>query len=178
MIFHHLLSIYGQLLVLLRGRNGTEMMATIWGSELTNPFLQTRWFLRETERHTTWYAEIVDQIFMIMFTIVRIFIGGALLYCELTHPRPDWVAKAGGATMYALSWLFWIMIINYAIRKYTKMYKSWQDRQIMETSAQMKETSASQNGAMGNKMAANGKHVHSINGHSHKAETNGHVKSD
>ena len=43
MFAHHIISLFGQFLCLYRGRYGTEMIATIFGTEITNPLLQLRW---------------------------------------------------------------------------------------------------------------------------------------
>lgn len=120
MIFHHLLSISGIGFVLYRGINGTELMATLFGSEITNPILQLRWFLRYTGvsiRDQT-VAMTVDFCFLILFTVMRIGIGSFLLYCYLRHPRPDWVARFASLVIYGLGWVFWYFIVCYAIRKY------------------------------------------------------------
>ena len=124
MLFHHLLSLYGQCVVLIRGRDGVEMMAVLFGSEFSNPFLQFRWFLRESGHHKTWLAEINDHLFMFTFGFWRIIIGTILLYCTLTHPLPDLHAKLGGVAIYLVGWIFWFMIVKYAIRKYRKKYKA------------------------------------------------------
>ncbi|ELU08327.1 hypothetical protein CAPTEDRAFT_195114 [Capitella teleta] len=120
MLFHHALSITGALIVLVRGTCGTEMIATIFGSEFTNPLLQLRWFLKQSRLHATWFAEIVDAAFVIIFGVMRILIGSILLYVEWTHPRPDMVAKIGGTAIYLVGWVFWYAIVRYAIRKYSK----------------------------------------------------------
>ena len=120
MIFHHLLSISGNGFVLYRGTNGTELMATLFGSEITNPVLQLRWFLRYTgvSVHTPAVAMAVDFCFLILFTVMRLGIGSFLLYCYLLHPRPDWVARSASLVIYGLGWVFWYSIVCYAFRKY------------------------------------------------------------
>ena len=146
MLFHHCLSIAGTLLVVCRGTSGTEMIASIFGSELTNPLLQIRWFLRESDLHKTWYAELNDAAFMVLFGVLRIGIASYLLYTHIQHPRPDWIAKAGGLALYAVGWVFWIMIVRYAFRKYTKMYQEWKKALRGEESA---HRSTSTNGRPG-----------------------------
>jgi len=120
MIFHHILSIVGNGYVLYRGINGTELMATLFGTEITNPVLQLRWFLRYAGVSTRWpaIAVTVDFCFLILFTVMRIIIGSVLLYCYLQHPAPDWIARTAGVVIYGLGWVFWYSIMCYAIRKY------------------------------------------------------------
>jgi len=47
MLLHHTLSNCGMVLVLGLGKSATEVNAVVFVSEITNPLLQTRWFLRE-----------------------------------------------------------------------------------------------------------------------------------
>jgi len=120
MIFHHIFSILGNGAVLYRGINGTELMATLFGTEITNPFLQLRWFLRSagvSECHPT-IAMTVDFCFLILFTLMRICLGSVLLYCYLQHPAPDWIARFASLIIYGLGWVFWYSIVCYAVRKY------------------------------------------------------------
>ena len=123
MLFHHMLSLAGNSLTLYYGKYGTELVATIFGTEITNPFLQLRWFLRQTGHGSKWYAELNDFFFMFLFGSVRIVLGGYLLYCYLGHPVPDWLGRVGGVSMYMVSWVFWLMILKYAVKKYSKMFK-------------------------------------------------------
>ena len=62
MLLHHSLSIFGMTWTLCAGKYGTEMMATIAGSEVTNPLLQLRWFLRETGRKDTRLSEVSSSL--------------------------------------------------------------------------------------------------------------------
>lgn len=125
MLFHHMLGIYGQAVVLYTGRDGVEMMAVLFGAEFSNPFLQLRWFFRSLERHHSLLAEINDHLFMLTFFFWRICIGTVLLYCTWTHPLPELHAKLGGLAIYLLGWVFWVMIVNYAVKKYRKMWRKW-----------------------------------------------------
>jgi len=129
MLFHHVLSIFGNSLVLSREANGCEMMATLFGSELTNPLLQCRWFLRRSSWKSSYLAVLVDVLFLVVFTIMRIGVASVLLYSYLTHPRPDWVTRCGAVTIYVVGWIFWTAILRYAWHKYghyvvSKFYKS------------------------------------------------------
>ena len=130
MLVHHALSIIGNLLVVYQGLFGTEMIGVIFGAEFTNPFLQMRWFLRETNQHLTWYGELNDFIFMASFGILRLGIGSYFLYCYVLHPRPVMMTKICGTVFYLVGWVFYGMIIQYAIRKYTKMYKTWKAKNV------------------------------------------------
>nr|XP_061797828.1 TLC domain-containing protein 5-like [Nerophis lumbriciformis] len=123
MLAHHSMSILGILLTLWLGESGIEGCAVLFGSEITNPLLQARWFLKQTGRYGTPLAHTVDVLFVLLFVLMRIFVGGTMLYCELISPRPRFFIKCGGVAMYALSWVFMVDIVRFAVRK----SKSWQN---------------------------------------------------
>jgi hypothetical protein len=100
----------------------------IFGSEISNPFLQMRWFFRTLEMHHSFIADVNDHIFMLLFGIVRIGIGSYFLYSGLTHPQASTMVLLGGFSMYVVGWLFWIKIIAYAIKKYKKKFASWNNK--------------------------------------------------
>jgi len=120
MIFHHILSIFGNGFVLYRSINGTELLATLFGTEITNPVLQLRWFLRYTgvSVRSPTVAMTVDLCFLVLFTVMRIGLGSVLLYSYLLHPAPDWIARIAALVIYGISWVFWYFIVRYVIRKY------------------------------------------------------------
>lgn len=117
MLAHHTMSILGILLTLWLGESGIEGCAVLFGSEVTNPLLQARWFLKQTGRYETSAGHVVDALFVLLFVLMRIFVGGAMLYCELVSPRPRFFIKCGGVAMYALSWVFMVDIVRFAKRK-------------------------------------------------------------
>ena len=142
MTVHHLVSIFGNFIVIFRAWNGTEMIATIFGTEISNPLLQIRWFLRESGKKDSWAAEMVDILFMLTFGIMRIGLGSHLYYVYIHHPRSDFVGKTGGLLIYLISWAFWISMIQYAFRKYRKMYRVWKNKQRKQQSENTRETNS------------------------------------
>lgn len=125
MLAHHTMSILGILLTLWLGESGIESCAVLFGSEITNPLLQARWFLKQTGRYGTLLGDVVDVLFVLLFVVMRIFVGGTMLYCELISPRPRFFIKCGGVAMYALSWVFMVDIVRFAMRK----SKNWRREQ-------------------------------------------------
>lgn len=130
MLLHHILSIYGTSFVLYRGLNGAEMMATICGSEITNPFLQLRWFLHESNQHRTWYGELNTVFFILLFTATRVCVGTWFISIYLHHPRPDLAAKIGSFSFYAISMVFWVHIMRYAIKHFKSLYNNWETPEL------------------------------------------------
>lgn len=129
MLAHHTMSILGILLTLWLGESGIESCAVLFGSEITNPLLQARWFLKQTGRYGTMLGDVVDVLFVLLFVLMRIFVGGTMLYCELISPRPRFFIKCGGVAMYALSWVFMVDIVRFAIRKSKSWHKQQRDQQ-------------------------------------------------
>ncbi|XP_025100166.1 transmembrane protein 136-like isoform X2 [Pomacea canaliculata] len=127
MLLHHSLSLLGLIWTLVAGKYGTELTATICGSEVTNPLLQLRWFLRETGHYHTILGETVDHLFMFFFFFIRIGIGSVLLYCYFQQPT-DTMGRFGAICIYLIGWMFWLSICQYAIRKYRKKLHSWRER--------------------------------------------------
>lgn len=120
MLLHHLCSILGMTVGTITGNYGTEMIATIFGSEITNPLLQFRWFLRENGNNETILGEIVDHAFMFLFGFFRIGIGSYLLLRYFQQDTDFW-GRLGGVVIYCISWMFWINIIIFAAKKYKKI---------------------------------------------------------
>lgn len=119
MLFHHALTMFGETIVLVRGINGCEMMATLLGTELTNPLLQMRWFMRNASTDIPWYyKEVVDLLFLALFTFIRIGLGSVYLVFYLSHPVPDVIAQGGALAIYLVGWVFWAGLLRYAWRKY------------------------------------------------------------
>ncbi|KAL6471041.1 hypothetical protein MHYP_G00196910 [Metynnis hypsauchen] len=128
MLAHHTMSILGILLTLWLGESGIEACAVIFGSEITNPLLQTRWFLKHSGRYNSFLGGLVDVLFVLLFVIMRVFVGGAMLYCELISPRPKFFIKCGGVAMYVLSWIFVADIARFAYHKSSVKYQRWKSR--------------------------------------------------
>ena len=122
MLFHHLCSILGMTVGTVTGQYGTEMIATIFGSEITNPILQFRWFLREEGKYNSVLGEIVDASFMFLFGFFRIGIGSYLLYSYFKQDT-DFLGRLGAVVIYGISWMFWINIVTFAIKKHKRTPK-------------------------------------------------------
>ncbi|XP_071625065.1 TLC domain-containing protein 5-like [Heliangelus exortis] len=125
MLFHHTLSICGMIMVLGLGKSATEVNAVVFVSEITNPLLQARWFLREVGCYQSVLGEVVDFFFVFLFLVLRIGGGAFIMYAMVTSPEPIWLLKAGGLAMYVVSLGFMVEICRFARRKMLKKYRSW-----------------------------------------------------
>ena len=120
MLLHHIVSLLSLLYGLYLGCSGSEITSTLWGSELTNPFLQTRWFLREQKLYQTTFAKINDIIFLSLFAFVRVGIGSSLAYLLYLAEKPVTGIKVGGFSFYFISLLWMTQIIKFAIKRFGK----------------------------------------------------------
>ncbi|XP_034995995.2 TLC domain-containing protein 5-like [Zootoca vivipara] len=125
---HHTVCILGITISLALGESATEVIGVIFGSEITNPLLQARWFLREKGLYHTLTGDVVDFFFVVLFTGVRIGVGAWVMYCVLMSPKPKWFIKVSGVIMYTMSWVFMVGICRFAQRKSMKKYHAWRSR--------------------------------------------------
>ncbi|KAK7926009.1 hypothetical protein WMY93_008319 [Mugilogobius chulae] len=128
MLAHHAASVLGILLTLWLGSSGCETCGVIFGSELTNPLLQSRWFLRELGLYESLLGDAVDLLFIGLFAFVRVGVGTAMFYRQLTSPRPALVMKLGGVVMYVLAWVFMVDIARFGFKKSRIKYNRWKER--------------------------------------------------
>lgn len=136
MMAHHAASISGILLALVLGVSGCETCGVIFGSELTNPLLQGRWFLRQLGRYDGLLGDAVDLLFIFLFATVRVGLGTAMFYCELASAQTLAVMKLGGVVMYALAWVFMVDIARFGYKKSRAKYKRWTENKLRNAEAE------------------------------------------
>lgn len=122
MLLHHLCCITGLSVAIFSRRYGFELMLTILGSEITNPILQVRWFLRHSDHkcrsNKLCICAVIDVSFIVVFFVFRIILGSVLMYLYLRCPHTDGVGRMGGLSIYVIGWGFWVQIVRFSCRKY------------------------------------------------------------
>ena len=118
MLLHHVVSVLGFSYCLYQGKYGCELTAVMGASEFTNPFLQLRWFMKQTGTYTGRRAVILDWLFVASFCISRLGVGTAFHIVAQTSPKLDIFVKAGGQAFYIISWVFGIQLLMFIYRKY------------------------------------------------------------
>jgi len=116
MLIHHCISIVAMVMSLYTEHSASEVLLTTWGSELTNPFLQIRWFLRETGNYCTVFAFINDWVFFLLFFVVRVLVGTCVAY-YLYHAQTVFFMKVCGFSFYALSLVWMIQIFKFGQKR-------------------------------------------------------------
>lgn len=123
MLLHHVISIATMSASLCMGVSGTEVLSTIFGSEISSIVLNFRWFMRFHKLHHSKLGMATDVVFVLLFVGVRILLGGYLTYCELVCSPAPLVMKLGGSCMYLVNCVFLVQVLSFAryqIRKYSK----------------------------------------------------------
>lgn len=118
MLLHHVTSICGLVLSLYLERSGSEIIATIFGSEVSNPSLQVRWFLRETGNYETRLAKLNDIVFILLFLCIRIGLGARLFVCTMASAKTTAFVKLGGAALYSVSVVWMVLIVRFAKKRF------------------------------------------------------------
>ena len=118
MLAHHLVSIVGLSYSLYQGRVGSELTAVMGASEVTNPLLQLRWFLKQSGYYRGRLAFILDSLFVSTFLMARLGVGSVFHYVCQTSSKLDLIAKGGGQAFYIISVIFGIQIAVFYYRKY------------------------------------------------------------
>lgn len=120
MLAHHIVSIVGLTYSLYQGKAGSELTAVMGASEVTNPFLQLRWFLKESGYYRGRLAVIVDSLFVSVFLIARLGVGSVFHFMCQTSSKLDLVAKGGGQAFYIISVIFGLQLVIFFYRKYIR----------------------------------------------------------
>ncbi|XP_007422939.1 transmembrane protein 136-like [Python bivittatus] len=132
MLSHHMLCMCGMTLALDTGKSGAEISAIIFVSEITNPLLQMRWFLRESGCYHSFTGDVVDFLFVILFLGLRIFGGAWIVHSVMNSPKTIVTLKGGILAMYAVSFIFMLDVLSFARRKTIKKYQAWRSERTRE----------------------------------------------
>ena len=106
MMLHHFLSLISLLGVRYLDYSAKEVLIMLWCAEITNPFLQFRWFLRENNLHTKLYSKINEFVFVVLFLFMRLFVSSYLLYRVWNSALVTLHILTGGAVFHVINLLF------------------------------------------------------------------------
>ena len=123
MMLHHLISLSAMIGSLITQNSAAEVLLTTWGSEITNPFLQIRWFLRETDYYGSTYAYANDFMFIVLFFLVRVCLGSVVAWYLYYSTKTVFLMKVGGYSFYFLSLLWMYKVYGFAIKRLSKVKK-------------------------------------------------------
>lgn len=118
MLLHHAVSLFGFGYVLYSGRYGCEITGVLGASELTNPLLQLRWFLKHSDMYSGVVERAIDWTFASLFCSIRLGVGSAFFFTFFFSPEVDTVPRWGATAFYVISVVFSIQIALYMYHKY------------------------------------------------------------
>jgi len=118
MLAHHTISLMGMIASLYMQRSAAEVLLTTWGAELTNPYLQVRWYLRENGLSKSMFSFLNDLLFTLSFFVIRICIGAVLTYKTYMSKEINSLIKLGGCSFFIVNMLWMIQIAKFAKRKF------------------------------------------------------------
>lgn len=119
MMAHHCVSLVGLTYGLYTGTYGCELVSMIGGSESSNPFLQTRWFLKESNMYYGIVEKLIDYGFVAIFIFLRLGVGSVYHYFVQSYPGGiALVPMVGGWAFYIISVIFGVQILGFFVKKH------------------------------------------------------------
>lgn len=122
-LLHHAVSVFGFSYVLYSGRYGCEITGVLGASELTNPLLQLRWFLKHSDMYSGGVERAVDWTFATLFCSIRLGAGSVFFFTFVSSPEVDTVARLGATGFYVIGVVFTVQIAVYLYHKYFRDIK-------------------------------------------------------
>ncbi|KAL5557976.1 hypothetical protein UlMin_034187 [Ulmus minor] len=118
---HHLVSIVGIGAGLAYGKCGSEMVAALWITEISSPFLHLREVLKDLGYRDTDLNLAADISFAVIFSIARMVGGPYLTYVTLTASNPLIIQlMAVGLQLVSAFWFYKIArMVKYKLLKRT-----------------------------------------------------------
>uniref|UniRef100_A0A0E0JGP2 TLC domain-containing protein n=1 Tax=Oryza punctata TaxID=4537 RepID=A0A0E0JGP2_ORYPU len=116
---HHLVSIVGIAAGLAYRRCGTEMVASLFVTEISSPLLHLREILKEFGVKDTDLNLLVDILFAVIFSVARMGFGPYLTYVTVTADNPILIkAMATGLQLVSAYWFLRILrMVRYKLGK-------------------------------------------------------------
>ncbi|VFR01450.1 unnamed protein product [Cuscuta campestris] len=86
------------------------MVAALWVTEASSPFLHMREFLKELGYRDTYLNLAADICFAVIFSFARMIVGSYLVYATLSADNPILIqAMAVGLLVVSVFWFFKIL---------------------------------------------------------------------
>lgn len=116
---HHIVSIVGIAAGLAYRRCGSEMVAALWITEISSPFLHAREILKELGYRDTDLNLTFDILFAVTFSFARMIVGPYLTYVTLMADNPLLIKMmATGLQLVSAFWFYKIVrMVKYKLTK-------------------------------------------------------------
>lgn len=130
MLAHHIYSVVFLVRILFKGISGAQTTCGLGAMELTNPFLQVRWFMRNEGLYPTLLFLTTETVFLIVYFILRMLLGTYFTWVIITHPKNDYEFVIFTLIIYLISWMFLLNIVQYVLQKYLNINVKWSSMEI------------------------------------------------
>ncbi|KAI8422514.1 hypothetical protein MSG28_006327 [Choristoneura fumiferana] len=117
-LFHHFCSILAIDFYMQKEQTGCTFSCTLALMEVTNPLLQTRWFLRNMGLEQSKIFLLVEVLYFVSFLVVRGMLGSYLLMKIITLDTFGIDQKAIAIGLYIISAALIWEILSYVLHKY------------------------------------------------------------
>ncbi|CAK1601239.1 unnamed protein product [Parnassius mnemosyne] len=118
MLIHHFSALAAINLYISKQNTGCIFACTIALLEITNPLLQTRWFLRNAGHNNTILFYVVEFTYLVMFVSLRGLFGTYLVYRIIKSETFGVYEKLITLALYLVSLIFIYEIVGYVLYKY------------------------------------------------------------
>ncbi|KAL9260743.1 TLC domain-containing protein [Drosera capensis] len=117
---HHMVSILGLGAGLAYQKCGSEMVASLWITEISSPFLHSRELLKELGYRDTELNFAADILFAAIFSIARMVFAPWLTYVTLAAPSNPFLIKAMALALQLVSAYWFYKIVRMVRYKFGK----------------------------------------------------------
>ena len=117
MLIHHFIGVFMLPLAFIFNSNAAEIALALWAGELTNPFLQYRYFFKFHNKQESRMAYWNDFFFALVFVFIRIGFLSVLCYYFVTAPHTALIVKVFGVAFYVVGVVWSYKIIGFVKRK-------------------------------------------------------------
>ncbi|XP_045495161.1 TLC domain-containing protein 5-like [Colias croceus] len=118
MLCHHICALIAINIYMSKEYTGCTFACTLALMEVTNPLLQTRWFLRYEGCNKNILYHLVEIVYLISFLTLRGIVGTYLTYRILHSDIFDMDEKLISLVFYIVSLIFISQIVGYVAYKY------------------------------------------------------------
>ncbi|VVC98371.1 unnamed protein product [Leptidea sinapis] len=118
MLCHHICALIAIDIYMSKENTGCTFPCTMALMEVTNPLLQTRWFMKSEGYTNSILYYVIEGVYLLLFLFLRGVLGTYLTYNILHSEKFDMDEKMITLAFYVVSLIFIFQIIGYVAYKY------------------------------------------------------------
>ena len=126
MLVHHFIGVFMLPLAFIYNSNAAEISLALWAGELTNPFLQYRYFVKYHNMQDSSMAFWNDFCFAVVFIFIRVGYLSVLCCYFVTATGTPFIVKAFGIAFYIVGLAWSYKVVGFVKRKLSSKEKSVQ----------------------------------------------------